>query len=240
MKRTWYLLLAGLLATQFALAGDELERQLTQRLKKILPDSRVTAVRPSPIAGLYEVQLGPDVLYMSEDGRYVFRGDLYDLDSRRNLSREVRNQGRARVFAELGPDDYIEFAPEGERKHTLYVFTDIDCGYCRRFHQQVPQLNRAGIAVRYLAYPRAGIGSESYRKFVSVWCSEDRKKALTLAKAGRTPPPRQCENPVKSDFELGRTMGLHGTPSLFLENGQELGGYIPARDLIDFFEGMKI
>ena len=214
-------------------ADAALEARLAKRLKSVLPDDTITSVRPGPIQGVVEVLLGPTVLYMSEDGRYVLRGDIFDLDSKANLTDTRRQEARVAAFAAVDPATTIEFGPaQGKAKRTLYVFTDIDCGYCRKFHKQMAQLNNAGIAVRYLAFPRTGLASESAQKAETVWCSENPREAMTAAKGGSMPPARQCKNPVADQFHLGQSMGVRGTPAVFTDDGEELGGFIPADDLI--------
>ena len=211
------------------------EKDLADRIGKVLPGIEVGAVTRSPVDGLYEVALEGDVVYISADGRYVLKGDLLELDSRRNLSAEHRGQVRLKALKALPPETMIEFAPEDTR-HVLYVYTDIDCGYCRKFHQQVMELNQAGIAVRYLAFPRAGVGSESFAKSISVWCAKDRQKALTDAKSGKPVSPAICDNAVERHYDLGQRMGVQGTPTLITDTGEELGGYVPAKQLVQFFK----
>ncbi len=211
------------------------EKDLADRITKALPGIEVGAVTRSPVEGLYEVALEGDVVYISADGRYVLKGDLLDLDSKRNLSAEHRGQARLKALKAVPPDTLIEFAPKDIR-HVLYVYTDVDCGYCRKFHQQVGDLNKAGIAVRYLAFPRAGLGTESFKKSVSVWCAKDRQQALTDAKAGKPVTPATCDNPVQSHYELGQRMGVQGTPTLITDTGEELGGYVPAQKLVQYFK----
>lgn len=224
------------LAVHTAFAGDALQERFSASLRGILPDVEVTQVRPSPLTGIYEVSLGPKILYMSEDGRFVFSGDLMDLQERRNLSEERRSEARLEAFARSGTDRMIEFGPKNP-KHVMYVYTDVDCTYCRRFHQEIGVLNKAGIAVRYLAYPRAGIGSDSYKKAVSVWCAKDQQQALTDAKAGKKIKSANCDNPVAEHFAMGQAMGVRGTPTIILDNGEELGGYVPAKELIKLLAG---
>ena len=229
LKRTatWGLLLVACAAG----AEQSIEQQLKERLKTSMPEAKVTSVKPAAIAGLYEVMLGPTVLYMTADGRYAFRGDIFDLQGRSNLTSQRRVEARQAAFhaAEQGA---IEFAPAGKIAHTLYVFTDVDCGYCRKMHGEVGKLNAAGIAVKYFAFPRTGLNSESFNKAVTVWCSADKKEALTLSKQGRELEPKTCPNPVAAQYELGQSMGVHGTPAVYLEDGHELGGYVPAAELI--------
>jgi thiol:disulfide interchange protein DsbC len=229
--------LALALVSVIASADDALEKRLAQKLGAVLQDVAVTSVKPGPIPGLYEVMLGPTVLYMTEDGRFAVRGDVFDLQTKTNLTEQKRSQARLSALQNAGAGA-IEFAPEsGKPQHVLYVFTDVDCGYCRKMHQQVKQLTDAGIAVRYLAFPRTGLDSESYHKAVTVWCSADRKQALTDAKLGKELPRQECDNPVAAQYELGQAMGVHGTPAVYTEDGTEIGGYLPAADIIRRYAG---
>jgi thiol:disulfide interchange protein DsbC len=132
----------------------------------------------------------------------------------------------------------VIFAPE-EYDHTITVFTDIDCGYCRKLHNEIDAFMAEGIRVRYLFYPRAGLGSPSYQKAVSVWCADDRKQALTDAKAGEPLPEKSCENPVADHMALGEAMGVTGTPAILLENGQLVPGYVPAKRMAAILNGGK-
>jgi thiol:disulfide interchange protein DsbC len=211
-----------------AIAAEDLEQTLARSLGKVLPGVTITSVQPSGVPGLYEVAMGPRIVYMTADGRFLMTGDLMDLDGRRNLTDQRRT--RARVDALAAVTGAIEFAPTNP-KHVVHVFTDVDCGYCRRMHQEIAKINAAGIAVRYYAFPRAGLESESYEKAVAVWCAKDQHKALTDAKLGRPVAKARCENPVKAQFELGEALGVRGTPAVFTADGEEIGGYVPAAEL---------
>jgi thiol:disulfide interchange protein DsbC len=189
-----------------------------------------TAINQTGVEGLYEVIVPPRVLYMSKDARYVFLGDLIDLKKGENVTENKRANAREAALARV-EDSMIIFKPEGKTEHTVTVFTDIDCGYCRRLHAEMDKYNEAGIAIRYMAYPRAGIGSESYQKAVNVWCAEDRQQALTAAKNGEPVPNKTCDNPVAKHFQIGQILGVSGTPALVLENGQRYPGYVPAARL---------
>lgn len=213
------------------------EKRLTDKLHSLFSEADISAISLTPISGIYEVVLDQGyVIYVTKDGNYAFEGNLMDLEKQENLTQARRAGLRAEVLKGLAADSMIEFAPE-QVKNTVYAFTDIDCGYCRRMHNEVDTLNEAGIAVRYLAYPRGGIGSESFKKTVSVWCAKDKKKALTEAKLGRKVEPEKCENPVAEQFALGQRMGIRGTPAVFLEDGKQIGGYVPASQIIKFFDG---
>jgi len=204
---------------------------ITRSLRIILPDETVTGIKPTPFANLYEVALGPNVIYMSGDGRYVFRGDLMDMQERLNISEQVRSSARMEIFANLTSKEYIEFSPD-QPEHVIYVFTDVDCSYCRRLHRDVPVLNEHGIGVRYLAYPRGGVGSRSFETMQAVWCASDRKQALTDAKNGVQFTSQKCKNPVADEYQLGQKLGVRGTPGIYTETGDELSGYAPPDELI--------
>ncbi|MEM7468278.1 MAG: DsbC family protein [Pseudomonadota bacterium] len=213
-------------------ATPEIRDRLTKKLQVLLPDASVDSVTETGIPGLYELVVGASITYMSEDGRYAFNGSLIDINELRNLTDERRAAARAASLAALGNQDYIEFRPKGKVQRALYVFTDIDCGYCRKLHQEVPALNDAGIAVRYLAFPRSGLEGESFKKLVSVWCADDRNDALTVSKLGKSVSADACDNPVATHYKLGGDFGLRGTPAMYLENGEQIGGYRSADDVI--------
>jgi thiol:disulfide interchange protein DsbC len=196
-------------------------------LKGEKPDS----VAATPIPGLYEVLLGGQVLYLSADGRFVIQGEIVDLSSSDNVTENRRAELRGKAIDALGEKNMLIFSPEGPAKHTVTVFTDIDCGYCRKLHTQMAAYNKEGIKVRYLWFPREGIGSESYNKAVSVWCAADQQAAMTKAKSGEKIESKTCDNPVKAEYELGQKLGVRGTPSIILESGEMVPGYLSPTQL---------
>jgi thiol:disulfide interchange protein DsbC len=195
-------------------------------------DARPEDVRPTPVPGLYEVAHGADLLYVSADARYVIDGDLYDVDKKINLSEDRRTQARVAAIGAVRDDQSIIFGPSNA-KYTITVFTDIDCGYCRKLHSEIAELNRLGIRVRYLFYPREGPGSSSWQKADAVWCAADRNDALTRAKKGETIAAGNCgATPVARDYELGQKMGIRGTPGIFTSRGEYIAGYMPPQQLL--------
>lgn len=199
-------------------------------LRVLIPNLTVDAVNPSPIPGLYEVTFGSHIVYVTGDGKYLVQGEITDLMTREPVT-EKRKQGLMQAaIAGLDEKDMIIYGDK-DLPHTVTVFTDIDCGYCRKLHRQIADYNARGIRVRYLAYPRAGVGSASYNEAVSVWCADDPKAAMTLAKSGKTVPSRKCENPVSEHFQLGQDFGIRGTPSMVLDDGELIPGYVPPERL---------
>ncbi len=227
------LLALAMPVAQAAPVPETLAPALTRHLG-VAPDS----VSPAPIEGLYEAVFGARVIYVDAEGRHVIQGDVIDLDKRENLTEPRRNGIRRQAISRFGDEDSIVYAPEaGKLKYTVVAFTDPDCGYCRKLHSQMAEYNKAGIAIRYLFFPRTGPGSPSFRKAVSAWCAPDRNKALTQAKAGTEIEKRECKNPVMDHYELAEELNLSGTPALILPDGRLLPGYVPPAELVRILEG---
>jgi thiol:disulfide interchange protein DsbC len=223
--------LALICAFGVAGAADQAKPDPRAAIAKKFPGAKVEDVRPSPVPGVYEVPIGADTAYVSADGRYIFAGDLFEIDTRTNLTEANRAAGRTKLLAKVNERDAIVFG-SASAKHTITVFTDVDCGYCRKLHSEIDQLNKLGVRVRYLAYPRSGPGSEDWRKMEQVWCSSDRKTAITLAKQDKEVRAANCgATPVAKQFQLGEDLGVRGTPAIFTVNGDYIGGYLPPADL---------
>lgn len=234
----FFILLAFLAAFHTPVQAEEekVPAAVTTAMKDLFPDADISRIRESKIPGLYEVMSGTEVFYISADGQYLLRGDLFDLSQRRNLTEDQRASVRIDVLNNIPGSEYIEFAPENP-EHVIYVFTDVSCGYCRRLHNDVSRLNRGGLAVRYLAFPRQGTGSSAYEQMVSVWCAEDPNAAMTAAKQGQRIESASCPNPVETQFNLGRSLGVRGTPAIYMDDGREIPGYRPPEELLRMVNG---
>ncbi len=201
------------------------------KLAESFPAHTPDSVSKSPAEGLYEAVYGTQVIYVTEDARYVIQGAVMDLDDgKRDITEVASSRARQKYMTQINEQESIAFGAE-KSKHTITVFTDIDCGYCRKLHNEMDQYASYGIKVNYLLFPRNGITSPSYAKAVSVWCSDDRAKALTRAKSGEELPAGNCDNPVASHFELGQKIGVTGTPAILTAGGELMPGYIPAKQL---------
>jgi len=210
--------------------ADELER-VRSTVSSMFDEINPAHIQPSPVDGWYTVRRGAIVAYVSADGRYLLQGDLIDLQQQVNLSEAERNKARIEMIAVLSDDEKIIFSPE-EVKYSVTIFTDIDCTYCRRLHSQIDEYLALGIEINYLLYPRNGPTSESWVKAEQVWCADDRKKALTLAKLDQTFELRTCDTSmVGRHYALGRDIGLTGTPAIVLSDGTLLSGYLPPASL---------
>jgi len=233
-------LLANLLMlSAFASAAEEVGAGIVEeKVRTLVPNAKTIAVSETPIEGILQVQINSDIVYVSADGQYLLQGNIMDIDTRTNLTDQAKSGIRVALLDGLDRDDQISFAPE-KPKYDLLVFTDIDCGYCRKLHNQVDEYNEEGIAIHYMAFPRAGIGSGSYDKFVSVWCADDQKTALTLAKNGDDPEPLNCTNPIAEQYDLGREVGVTGTPALLTADGTLIPGYMPPAQLRERLEALE-
>ena len=229
------LLFLGMSLFNLSVAETSTQEAITKSLSSIFPGITPDEITPSPMEGVSEVLIGPRLMYISNDGKYLLQGSLIDLKTRTDISEERRNGIRMDALNELGEEKMIVF-PAKEQKHTITVFTDIDCGYCRKLHGEMDKYNAEGITVRYLMFPRAGIDSPSFNKAVTVWCSKDQQDAMTRSKSGENLPNASCDNPIKEEYELGQLLGVQGTPAIIMEDGAMLPGYVPAARLAKVLE----
>lgn len=212
-------------------ADPELERvraELVERFEELRPES----ITRSSVKGLLEIRQGPLIAYVTEDGRYLIQGEVIDLVENRNLTQASMDSQRRAVIGEVENEDTIMFSPANP-KHVVTVFTDVDCVYCRRLHQQIDDYQARGIAVRYLMYPRSGPNSPSWEKAEKVWCADDRNEAITLAKNDKPVEAPACDAAaaINEQFALGHAVGLRGTPAIVTDSGQLFSGYLPPAEL---------
>lgn len=232
MKKT--LLAATTLLASLAAVADEAPEDFREKLTALIGDRMpISAIAETELPGVYEVTAGNRVLYASVKGDLVMVGNLFDVSRGVNVGEEKQNEiTRGLAEEEIGAmstEQMVVFS-NGSAKRHITVFTDVECGYCRKLHQEVPALNAAGIEVRYMLYPV--ISERSYPNAVSVWCAEDQQTALTQAKRGQAIEPLSCDNPVDAHMEIGRKLGVRGTPFLVLDDFSVIPGYVPASDLI--------
>lgn len=228
-----------LLVVSLSATADDKYSAVEERIRALAPNATSLAISETPIEGILMVQIGGDIIYASADGRYMIQGRVIDMETREDLTEGAKSGMRRELLASVDTSKQISFAPE-DPAFELTVFTDIDCGYCRKLHAQVEEYNEQGIAIKYMAFPRAGIGSRSYEKFVSVWCADDQQAAMTQAKGGADPDPAQCDNPIAEQYQLGQELGVTGTPALLTPEGQLIPGYVPPEQLRQRLDKMAI
>lgn len=219
----WFL---PLQASELKEADQRIRAILAQRL----PNLELDAIAETGLDNLYEVTFGTRVIYVDGDGRYLVNGDVMDLKTGQSITEQRERDLKASALAQVDEKGMIIYGDKNA-EHTISVFTDIDCGYCRKLHSEIDQYIAEGIRVRYLAFPRAGVASDAAKKAESVWCSDDPNAAMTLAKKGEKVESKACENPVAAHYELGQQFGIRGTPAIILNNGEVLPGYVPAKRL---------
>jgi thiol:disulfide interchange protein DsbC len=200
-------------------------------------------IHDAPLSGFYEVTVGNRISYVTKDGEYLVQGDIVELATQTNLTENRRAERRAALLAAIDPSAEIVFSPkDGPARFRITVFTDVDCGYCRQFHREIEEVTALGIEVRYVSFPRTGPNTESWEKAERVWCAADRNAALTLAKTGAdlaSVPGCTTTGIVAQEYDLGRQIGLTGTPAVYAETGVELGGYLPPKELLAALEKLR-
>lgn len=224
MTRTFVTTLLALLVMSPAGANETIE----QRMAEIIPDITPDSIRPSGLPNLYEVRYGTDIFYVSEDGRFLLQGNLVDLESRENLTERTKRGVRAEIFSAIPDSELTVYAPEGETRYTLNVFTDPNCPYCRQFHQDLDKYLEAGVKVRYFMYPVLGRNSPEIMR--DIWCADSRTDAMDRAKSDRAVASNDCPTPVDEHLALGRELGITGTPASITGNGQLISGFRPVVD----------
>lgn len=213
------------------------KQAITEAVKKVAPRATIAAINPGPMDEFKEIIVDSQVLYISNDGRYLFDGTLIDTERRVDLTEETQKGLRADALDAVKDADSIMFkAPK--QKHEITVFTDIDCGYCRKLHNEMPDYHKEGISVKYLFFPRSGPGTESFKKAESVWCAKDSNAAMDQAKGGEKIADAKCDNPIGDQYKLGGEMGVNGTPAIFTNDGTMLPGYIPAKRLAKYLNSL--
>jgi thiol:disulfide interchange protein DsbC len=237
MKKFVLSALAGVFAAAIVVgSAQSADPDPRAAIAKRFPEAKLEDIKPSPVPGVYQVPVGADMAYVSADGRYLFNGDLYEIDTRVNVTEQGRSAARAKLLRKLDDRDMIVFAPQ-EVKHTITVFTDVECGYCRKLHSQIDQLTKLGIKVRYAAYPRQGPGTSDWKKMEQVWCSKDRQTAITQAKLGQAVQTPNCgATPIGKQFQMGEDLGVRGTPAIFTSRGDYIGGYLAPDELVKQIE----
>jgi thiol:disulfide interchange protein DsbC len=226
------------LAVSPVVAAEDPEATVRAALKSLVPNAEVESIAEAAVPNFYEVVVSGHVFYVSRDGKYLMSGSLWDVPNKRDLTDARRTVLRKAALDTVGADKRIVFKAE-KPKHKVTVFTDIDCGYCRRLHQQMADYNKLGITVEYLFFPRAGEGSESFEKAIAVWCAADRNAAMTQAKAGEPLEPKQCDNPISEEYQLGQKIGVAGTPAVITEDGTQIGGYLAPDQMLARLESLK-
>ena len=221
----------------FSLDGIANETEIVTKINQVLPAGMsVKGIKQSQVDGLFVVDIGDlQPIYASKDGNFFLYGEMYAIKNGELLNttkQEISLNRRAILDSELSEKDFITFAATDE-KHVITVFTDVDCGYCRKFHGEIEDYNGQGITVNYVAFPRSGLESDSYNKIVSAWCSSDPKGTLTALKEGRDPALKLCQDhPVEDHYLLGQRIGITGTPAIISSSGDLLPGYLPPMELL--------
>jgi len=244
VKHSKHLLITAALLFVVGGAAAGPEDAIRASLARVVPDVKIDSIQPSPVPDLYEVMVGTQLMYVTSDGRYFVDGRIVDLKTRKNLTEPRLAEARKKAVDAVGEGEMVIFDPKDHKaEHTVTVFTDIECGYCRKLHSQIDKYGDEGIRVRYLFFPRAGRKSRAYDEAVSVWCAGDedaRRTALTAAKSGKHIDAKKCTNPVDEHMSVGEELGLRGTPAIVTETGEMIPGYVDPKHLAAILDGKTV
>ncbi|OUS30622.1 hypothetical protein A9R01_12215 ['Osedax' symbiont bacterium Rs2_46_30_T18] len=217
-------------------AVASVEQDVTEKIKSINENIQIQSVVESPWPGMYEVTLASgEVIFSDENAQYMVVGQMFQLSLEQGFVNLSEQKNQLKVKAELAAvpvSEQIIYPASGTEKAVITVFTDIDCYYCQKLHKNMPQLQSKGVTIKYMAFPRAGVGSSVARQMESIWCSKDPAAALTLAKSKRKIPNMECENPVTAQFQLGHKLGVNATPTIFTEQGVKIAGFASVDNLL--------
>ena len=246
--RTHYallLLLAAILSLQPGLlaADDDDFAELRKALAERLPDIKVTSINETPLEGIYELISSGQIYYLSGDGRFVIEGELIDLEARKNLTTERLGSLHLALINDMDEAEMLVYKGESDDpskpNRSITVFTDVSCGYCRKLHTELDTFIESGVDVRYLLFPRAGLGTPAAQALESVWCADDPQGAMTIAKSGGKVAEKTCENPIENHMAVAEQIGLRGTPLIYLDNGVRIPGYRSANELVDILNASE-
>jgi thiol:disulfide interchange protein DsbC len=210
------------------------EKDIVNNLGQYIPNLKESDIAESSFKGIYEIILTDprlDIIYSSSDGLFIIQGDIIDLENGSNITKRRRADLAKKALTKSQDKNKIIYRAEDE-KYTINIFTDVDCPYCRKLHKDISKLNELGITVKYLAFPRSGVNTESYFKSVSIWCSKDKKLVMDQAMLQIDPPSINCESPVIEHLNLAQDIGVSGTPYIFFENGINIPGYVKPKVLL--------
>ncbi|WP_018872249.1 DsbC family protein [Thioalkalivibrio sp. ALJ16] len=229
LKRTLPLAAALAVFSTPLMATDAIEEYMS----RVIPDAEIDSIQSTPVDGIYAVRYGTDIFYVSGDGRYLMQGTLIDLETRENLTQSALSGVRADMFAALEDSELVTYAPNGDTRGVLNIFTDPNCPFCRDIHQDLPEYLAAGIKVRYLMFPV--LGRDSPQIMDRIWCADDREDAMDRAKAGDKLDDidGSCATPQDEHMVMGQQLGLRGTPALITDSGQQMSGYQEPQVVID-------
>ena len=237
MKKYFFIFLLFSFSSFGATNKDDIEKKITSILP---PGTKIESIQPSEIPDLYKVFYG-DVqpIYVSSNGSYFIYGEMFKIEQNKiiNLTNnEIENQ-RSKIINSINENEFISFPSENEI-FSIAIFTDVDCTYCRKLHEQIDDYNNLGISINYLAFPRSGIGTKSFSKMVSAWCSDNPKQTLTKLKKGKDLKLAFCDTqPVAKHYTIGQKIGISGTPAIITKSGELFPGYYPPDELLEKLKG---
>lgn len=206
-----------------------------QWLQKQVPSASLEMLQATPLDGVWQIKLGSRYAYILGNGRYLLAGDLFDLPNNTNLTQQQRQQDTLDLLAGFPVKDMVVYPAKDTEKAVISVLTDTSCPYCRKLHEDVPQLQEAGVSVRYIPFPRGGTDSEGFHQLSTIWCAENPQQLMdTAMQSGAIKGTTDCAaaQAVPAGYQLGQQLKLKGTPTIIMPNGNIIAGYHPVAQLL--------
>lgn len=219
-----FALLGAVLGSAAAIAESTLD-EIGERITDRLPGFVVSSLMATEVQGLFEVVSDGRIYYIDESAEYLIDGSLIRLEDRLNVTDSRLGSIHMGLIEGVDEKTMLIYEPVEASTRSITVFTDISCGYCRRLHAEIDTLLEEGIRIRYLMFPRGGIGSQGHKDLESVWCADDPQAAMTNAKAGGKIEAKSCPNPIEEHVALAERLGLRGTPLIYTDSGEKIPGY---------------
>jgi thiol:disulfide interchange protein DsbC len=248
MKKTFatFSLLACVALSLVSFNATSDAKSVEQNLRKAsngrFADAPIEVLGELPLKGFYEVMVGGQYLVVDESASYAFLGGIIDLTTMENIAETRRNKAKAAAaeaaIKKLPEDIFVTYSPKSEVKGTVYVYSDPNCGYCKKVHKEVNQYLAAGIELNYIPYPI--FGAKSVEQTRQMMCADNPEVAMTELMSGtdkgnykQSSYPSVCSKLVDMGSESGRSLGITGTPYIYLSTGKVISGYQDAATIIE-------
>jgi len=230
------LVILGVLLS-ISVANGQTEQQLkTDLQKKLGANAKVRSVSPAPVSGLYEVLVGNDVFYTDSSGKYLIQGEIIELATGKNITEQRQADLNRIKWADLLPANAIKTV-RGNGSRQLAVFSDPNCGYCKRLEKSLQQLDNVTVYTYLLPI----LGPDSLQKSKQIWCSADPYKTyMDWMISGSTPSGKSdCATPLDKNMAFAKSYGVTGTPTLFFADGSRFPGAVQITDIEKKFSSLK-
>jgi thiol:disulfide interchange protein DsbC len=226
---------AGLIFS--GLAHSQSEQQLKNDIqKKLGVNAKVRSVSPAPVTGLYEILVGNEIFYTDSTGKYLIQGEIIELSTGKNITEQRQSDLNRIKWSDLNQANAIKNV-RGNGSRQLAIFSDPNCGYCKRLEKSLQQLDNVTIYTYLIPI----LSPDSAQKAKQIWCSSDPYKAYIdwmvngVSPSGKT----DCSNPLDKNLTTAKNYGITGTPTIFFTDGSRFPGAVQITDIEKKLNSLK-